>query len=253
MFVCVCFFSHNKNCRWLIFCLIIQDIHEAKFSGDDDYFNSGHFYPFLPIIRFIPQYQKDKNSKSRSACNKFIRTNGKGTPGLFMTFCLEHGKLIGFHAMKYAESARTVHNLLFSRFPQAPEVVCYDNACNFHLFVMFREPDFYRDMVPTLDRLHESCHNKCSPVYAPDLYLQLRGRNTQIAEQKNSTYVQKRASLFAMGHFMFLFHLRFYTWRRGTHSITLSHRHQAARERRKTKRTLAGRVAALHNKRQKRQ
>ena len=93
------------------------------YAGDDDYFISGHFYPFLPIIRTIPKYMKDKYSKSLSACNKFYPKKGRATAGLFLAYCTEHGKLLGFHAMKYAESCRTVHNLLFSRFEHAPAFV----------------------------------------------------------------------------------------------------------------------------------
>jgi len=184
------------------------------FPGQEDYFISGHFYPHLPIRRYVPVYRKDTSYTSRSSCNKFIRQSGKATPGLFLVFCKEHGKLVGFHAMKYAESERTVHNLIYSRFPSAPEIIIYDNSCNLHKFVMFREPQFYLDTIFVLDRLHENSHGTCSPVYAPDKYIQLRQTNTQIAEQKNSLYVQKRAQLYAMGHFMFLFHLRYYTWSR---------------------------------------
>ena len=182
------------------------------FPGEEDYFVSGHFYPHLPILRYIPLYEKDKYYKSRTACNKFVRAHGRGTPGLFLVFCIEHRRLIGFHAMKYSESERTVHDLLFSRFPEAPELVVYDNACNTHLFSLFREPEFFKDTVFAIDRLHENSHGTCSPAYCPDNILGLRGKNTQIAEQKNAPYISKRAQLFAMGHFMFLFHLRYYTW-----------------------------------------
>jgi hypothetical protein len=165
-----------------------------------------------PTIDRVPLYEKDKYLKSRTACNKFIRGAGKATPGLFLVFCKEHGKLIGFHAMKYSESERTVHNLLFSRFPEAPEIIIYDNCCNLHGYVLSRQAAYYKDTLFVIDRLHENSHGSYSPAYSSDKYIELRHTNTQIAEQKNSLYVQKRAQLYAMGHFMFLFHLRYYTW-----------------------------------------
>ena len=94
-------------------------------------------------------------------------------------------------------------------------------CCGQHLFGLAREPDFYRNMLCVLDRLHQSAHGACSPAYLPDLYLQLRRRNTQVCEQKNSLYVQKRAHFYAMSHFMFLFHLRYYTWARAQRSIAI--------------------------------
>lgn len=95
------------------------------YPGELDYFYTGFFYPKLPVIRRIPKYQKDRGSTTATACNKFIRSSGKGTAGLFLAYCVEHGKLIGYHAMKYSESTRTVHDLLFSRFPEAPAILVY--------------------------------------------------------------------------------------------------------------------------------
>jgi hypothetical protein len=184
----------------------------SVFVGEENYFATGHFYPYLPVLRCIPLYDKDKQLKFRTACNKFIRGAGKSTPGLFLCFCKEHGKMIGYHAMKYSESERTVHNLIYSRFPEAPSIIIYDNGCNLHQYVLFREPRFFRNTTFVLDRLHENSHGSCSPAYSPDQFVQLQRTNTQVVEQKNSLYVQKRAQLYAMGHFMFLFHLRYYTW-----------------------------------------
>ena len=122
-----------------------------------------------------------------------------------------------------------MHNLLYSRCVRAPKLIVYDNACNCHLFMMYREPFFYRDSRFCLDRLHENCHGSCSPTYAPDTQINLRNKNSQMAEQKNSTFVPKRAQFYAMGHFMFLFHLRYYIWRREElHALTKSE-HSAAK------------------------
>jgi len=94
---------------------------------------------------------------------------------------------------------------------------------------MYREPNFYKHSRFSLDRLHESCHGNCSPAYAPDAQFNLRGKNSQMAEQKNSTFIQKRAQFFAMSHFMFLFHLRYYIWRRENLHVLTKLEHKAAR------------------------
>jgi hypothetical protein len=126
--------------------------------------------------------------------------------------------------MKYSESVRTVHNLIYSRFPRAPQVIVYDNCCNLNDFCMAREPLFYKNTLFVIDRLHENSHGSCSPVYSANRYVQLNDTNTQLAEQRNSTYVQKRAQLFAMGQFMFLFHLRYHTYKRAERGLRAASR-----------------------------
>ena len=95
-----------------------------------------------------------------------------------------------------------------------------------------------------IDRLHENSHGVCSPCYSPDAYIQVREKNTQVVEQKNSTYVQKRASLYAMGHFMFLFHLRHFTWERTDLTREISDRKQSVVVSRQLKSSLHTRLAA---------
>ena len=52
--------------------------------------------------------------------------------------------------------------------------------------------------------------------------MQLRDKNTQVCEQKNSLYVQKRAQFYAMSQFMFLFHLRYYTYERAQRNVAVA-------------------------------
>jgi hypothetical protein len=109
--------------------------------------------------------------------------------------------LIGFHAMKYSESDRTVHNLIYSRFPVAPGIIIYDNCCNLHLFALAREPLYYKDTLFDLDRLHENSHGCCSPAYSPDEHIQLRNANTQIAEQKKTSVCAEAFAIICNGAF----------------------------------------------------
>ena len=180
-----------------------------------DYFLTGHYYPNNPVLAWrskVPLYAADRNAKSGVACNKFYQAAGVNTPGFILVFCKKHGNLVGFHLLKFAESARSVHELLFTRWNHAPEWVIYDNGCNAYKFMLAREPDFYRNTSFCIDRLHVAGHTACSPAFSPYLYRLLIGQNTEITEQNNARYTCKRAQLYMMGQLMFLFHIRHFIY-----------------------------------------
>jgi hypothetical protein len=183
-------------------------------ASDLSYLRHGHFYPNHPVQRDIPPYHADKNSTSATACNKFVRRHGKAGPGLMMVYCLEHGNLIGFHLMKFSESTRTVHEFLFSRWKEAPALVIYDNGCNFHSFALRREPHFYKYCRVLIDRMHKTGHVACSWAYDMNLFPALRGANSQICEQQNNLYVNKRSQLYYMSQTVFLIHMRHYVYQK---------------------------------------
>jgi hypothetical protein len=56
--------------------------------------------------------------------------------------------------MHEGESARSVFEVLYTRFPTAPSVVIYDNACNLAIYSHIRECDFFGDTTFAIDRLH---------------------------------------------------------------------------------------------------
>ena len=69
-------------------------------------------------------------------------------------FCLDCGRVLGFNAMHEGESARSVFELLYTRWGDAPDVVVYDNACNLAIYAHMREAHMFKDMTFVVDRLH---------------------------------------------------------------------------------------------------
>ena len=85
--------------------------------------------------------------------------------------------------MHEGESARSVFEVLYTRWPTAPEVVVYDNACNLAIYAHMREAYLFKDTTFVIDRLHQHAHHQCSPVFDFNLYSTLYGKNSQLAEQ----------------------------------------------------------------------
>ncbi len=124
-------------------------------------------------------------------------------------FCTEHGKLIGFQALKFSESERTVFELIRTRFPVAPPLVVYDNACNVARFCLIRDLAFFLRVRFILDKLHESNHRKCSPSFSPQINSSvIRKINTSKCEQENALYADKKSQFYFFAQDMYLFHLR---------------------------------------------
>ena len=69
-------------------------------------------------------------------------------------FCIDCGRIIGFNAMYKGESARSVFELLCTRWVTAPDVVVYDNACNLAIYAHTCEAYLFRDTTFVVDRLH---------------------------------------------------------------------------------------------------
>lgn len=86
--------------------------------------------------------------------------------------------MVGFNAMHEGESARSVFEVLYTRWKVAPEVVVYDNACNLAIYAHMREAWFYRDTTFVVDRLHQFAHHQCSPAFDFNLFKDLYRRNS---------------------------------------------------------------------------
>jgi hypothetical protein len=133
----------------------------------------------------------------------------KGTGGLLFVFCTEHGKLIGFQAMKFSESERTVFELVRTRFATAPPLIIYDNACNAARFCRVRDLPFFLQTRFIIDKLHVSNHRKCSPGFSPYVNCSaVRNINTSVCEQQNALYADKKKQFYFFAQDMYLFHLR---------------------------------------------
>ena len=105
------------------------------------------------------------------------------THGVLSCVCLDCGRCLGFQVMHAGEGPSMVHDLLYSRFTRAPNVVVYDNACNLAVHCLMREPRFYADTAFLVDRMHYSHHRHCPRIYDANQYCGMQGHNTQAVEQ----------------------------------------------------------------------
>jgi hypothetical protein len=134
------------------------------------------------------RYASDKYSQhTGSACAKHQTRNGRLTPGLFVVFCLDCGRCVGFSVMRHAESPRTPFEVFFTRWQKAPDVVVYDNACNAQQFVLNREPAFFAGTKWLVDGLHWPNHTRCPVSHSMKAYVDLSAKNSQRAEQHVSS------------------------------------------------------------------
>ena len=115
----------------------------------------GYYYPGLPVCRHLPRYGNPPEGREvEEVCPKYPYRNARRTPGIQACFCLDCQNLVGFNAMHEFESPRSVFEVLYTRFPVAPEVVIYDNACNLANYSHIRESYFFQDTKFVIDRLH---------------------------------------------------------------------------------------------------
>jgi len=143
-----------------------------------------------------------------NVCNKFYERMGGSTGGLGLIFCIWCKRLVGYQVLKFTESSRTLFDLILTRWDRPPDIIIYDNACNMHKFCLSREPEYFKDVMFILDRLHVAGHVKCCLSYDPYQHAFVVDINTQLCEQANAPYKDRYASLHQMKQGTFLFHLR---------------------------------------------
>jgi hypothetical protein len=135
---------------------------------DEDWRSSGSCYR-RPAKRYRPVYMgldnTDAKMEGREAgrCQKFYNSYGKTkfTGGVMALWC-PHVVCLGFHIMPIAEGRNDVFSALFKYWDKAPKVVVYDFACQLSEYCMKREPEFFKDTLFVIDRMHASGHTGCS-------------------------------------------------------------------------------------------
>jgi hypothetical protein len=111
----------------------------------------------------------------QAGCHKGACAGCKWTPGLFCVFCAcARRKMLGFYLMDQHESAATMMQIIYTRFPRAPKLIMYaqhvsqvlmfvwlvgsarkmmycvsmihryDNGCNADRYCNYRVPWFFR-------------------------------------------------------------------------------------------------------------
>jgi hypothetical protein len=134
----------------------------------EDWKKTGSCYGHSPLRR-RPIYEgideKDTVHEGREAgrCQKFYSTYGKQKfTGGVMAFWCKHLTCLGFHIMPRAEGRNDVFSALYTYWPEAPKVIIYDFACQLSQYCMVREPEFFKDTLFVIDRMHAAGHVGCS-------------------------------------------------------------------------------------------
>ena len=171
------------------------------------------FMPNHPCIRHLRDYGETREDKSDSTCQKHVKRCPGLTPGIFACFC-PHGICLGFSILERFEGPSTAFELLFQRFPTAPGMVIYDNACNLSKYCLRREPAFFAKTQFRIDRVHWKGHVGCHEGYNLDTYskdamvlgstTKLGALNSQVCEQANSTldYISTQTKFMLPDNFM---------------------------------------------------
>ena len=63
--------------------------------------------------------------------------------------------------MFVAESPETIFSVLYSLCDDADKLVFYDNACNFLVYALGREPWYFKNMISLVDTFHAKGHKNC--------------------------------------------------------------------------------------------
>ena len=171
----------------------------------EDWKKTGSCYGRSPLRR-RPKYEgideKDTVREGPEACRcqKFYNTYGKQKfTGGIMTFWCKHLTCLGFHIMPRAEGRNDVFSALYTYWPKAPKVVIYDFACQLSQYCMVREPEFFKNTLFAIDRMHAAGHVGCSESsflsHHDTTNPSLLHVNSQAAECGNSGLAKIRKSI----------------------------------------------------------
>jgi hypothetical protein len=131
--------------------------------------------------------------------------------------------------MKQYEGPGTAFDILVRRFPKAPGMVIYDNACNLSRYALKREPGHFAKTQFRIDRVHQPGHVGCHEGYNlssyPENYsvlggsMNLSAMNTQVCEQAHSSLeaISTQAKFMSQGNF--LQYVRYFLYRQNMAKI----------------------------------
>ena len=185
------------------------------------------------IQRKIPRYMADKTAEEKN-CVKHKTASSSHTPGMpimqldmwvyfvvicpdilhvwfagvIVIWCLKCQMCVAFGMMPECETPRTAFDLIFSLFPDPPELISYDNGCNLHHFILNREPTHFKWSEMVIDEFHAKSHKECSLNYNSGEF-RTRATNYSLCEQKNRALKALCTSFAKMDQMGFLEMCRF--------------------------------------------
>lgn len=166
-------------------------------------FRHGSWFPGLSKARDLNSYSHPTRAQSNECCSKRGSRTPSLNPGIFTIQCT-HSVCFGFELLSQVESPKTLFDIIMSKFHRCPRIIIYDNACNFVLYAMKREPSFFKNMLPFIDRLHCPSHINCSGGFNLNNFPFLKAINSQAAEVDNMllNLIKKPASFMTQLNFM---------------------------------------------------
>lgn len=182
--------------------------------------SKGVFYYFSDSgnqLRKMPRYKVNKEKEDadlrNEACTKKYPQVGKqGFGYMFFWLCPSHGHVYGGHMIVGGEGRKDPFSSLYKFCETAPEIIFYDNACQFSEYSLTREPKFFRNSLVYHDAFHSYAHI-CSKTFKSKRIPSLKV-NTIICGQFNAGLKSIRtiASHLSQAHFMFLVQLYCHFW-----------------------------------------
>ena len=133
-------------------------------------------------------------------CNKFYKTysRNKLAGGILVLWC-SHAICLGFHTIPVAEGRNDVFSAIYTRFPQAPEMIVYDFACQLASYSLVREARYFAHTRFLIDEMHAHDHTRCGRAcFASNLMRydeRIRAANTSAAECGNQGMGRIRKSV----------------------------------------------------------
>lgn len=166
--------------------------------------------PAFPMVRRTKTRRTRAAEDTAMTCTKIVKRAPSLTPGMFALFC-PHGICLGFQALKTFEGPSTAFDLLYTRFPEAPGVVVYDNACNLARLCTKLAPRHFARTLFLIDRFHFPCHKRCHRAFSMEYWKHRKTKlmtigavNSQVAEQANSKleFIAKQSSFMNETNYM---------------------------------------------------
>ncbi|KAH9834932.1 uncharacterized protein C8Q71DRAFT_710867, partial [Rhodofomes roseus] len=166
----------------------------------------------LPAVRSRRVYSKlrhdtqatDLDPDEMGDCNKFYKTYSRNnlTGGILVLWCT-HSVCIGFHTIPIAEGRNDVFSAIYTHFPQAPDIIIYDFACQLAPYCLVREARYFANTRFLIDELHAHDHTRCGRACFASNTMQyddrVRAVNTSAAECGNKGIGRIRKSVSYMG------------------------------------------------------
>lgn len=158
-------------------------------------------YPKLRYDNSLTDIDPDEMGE----CKKYYKTysRNKLAGGILVLWCT-HSICLGFHTIPVAEGRNDVFSAIYTRFPQAPDIIVYDFACQLAPYSFVREARYFAHTKFLIDELHARDHTKCGPACFASNAMQyderIRSINTSAAECGNQGLGRIRKSVSYMSY-----------------------------------------------------